>query len=82
MATKTIPRALRLQFVRKSNVISIEEWLRRKSMKEWQRRKATGERCWYPVRQKENGDWEFEPVYGVGEPICVYRERTDDPQIS
>jgi hypothetical protein len=55
---------------------------RRKSMKEWQRRKATGERCWYPVRQKENGDWEFEPVYGVGEPICVYRERTDDPQIS
>jgi hypothetical protein len=55
MATKTIPRPLRLQFVRKSNVISIEEWLRRKSMKEWQRRKATGERCWFRSGRRRTG---------------------------
>ena len=65
-----------------SNVIWLEEWLRRQSEKDWQPLKATGERCWYPTRQNENGNWEFEPVYGVPEPICVYRERTDDPQNS
>ena len=56
------------------NVVWIEEWLRRKSMKEWLRRKATGGRCWYPTRQNENGDWELEAVYGVPEPVCVLRE--------
>jgi hypothetical protein len=68
MATKTIPRPLRLRFVRKSNVISIEEWLRRKG------KRYAGGQCWYPSRQNENGEWEWEPVDGVGEPICVYRE--------
>jgi hypothetical protein len=55
------------------NVVWIEEWLRRKSMKEWLRRKH--QRCWYPTRwNEETGEWEWEPVDGVGEPICVYRE--------
>ena len=63
-----------------SNVIWLDEWLRRKSMKEWLRLKATEGRCWYPVRQNENGV-EWEPVYGVPDPICVYREPTDDAQI-
>jgi hypothetical protein len=83
MATKTLPQPKQLRLIRNNrveavmNVISIEEWLRRKAEKEWLRRKATGLRCWYPSRQNEEGEWELEPVYGVGEPICVYRERTE-----
>jgi hypothetical protein len=48
--------------------ISIEEWLRRKDP-----RRIGG--CWYPSRQNEKGDWEWEAVDRVGEPICVYREK-------
>jgi hypothetical protein len=66
-----------------SNVIWIKEWLHRQSMR---RLKAyihrNGGQCWYPVRQLENGNWELERVYDVPPPVCVYRERTDDPQNS
>jgi hypothetical protein len=59
-----------------SNVVWIEEWLRRKEEKEWLRRlrfhiHRNGGRCWYPVR---DGELEWERVYGVGEPVCVLRE--------
>ena len=50
-----------------SNVVWIEEWLRRKEEREWQRRlrfhiHRNGGRCWYPVR---DGELEWERVYGV-----------------
>jgi hypothetical protein len=60
------------------NVVWIEEWLRRKEEKEWLRRlrfhiHSNGGQCWYPSRN-ENGELEWEPVYGVPEPVCVLRE--------
>jgi hypothetical protein len=65
------------------NVIWIEEWLRRKRIDgDPGHGRYAGGQCWYPTRQNEKGDWEWEPVEGVGEPICVYREPTDDVQIS
>jgi hypothetical protein len=63
-----------------SNVIWIKEWLHRQSMR---RLKAyihrNGGQCWYPIRQKENGNWELEPVYGVPEPVCVLRPKPSEP---
>jgi hypothetical protein len=65
------------------NVVWIKDWLHRQSMR---RLRAyihkNGGQCWYPIRQLENGNWELERVYDVPDPVCVLRERTDDPQNS
>ena len=61
-------------------VIYIEEWLWRQSLRRHIHR--NGGQCWHPIRQLENGNWELERVYDVPDPVCVLRERTDDPQNS
>jgi hypothetical protein len=58
-----------------SNVVWIEEWLRRKGIagNPGHARYAGGQ-CWYPTQwNEERGEWEWEPVYGVPDPVCVYR---------
>jgi hypothetical protein len=60
-------------------VIYIKEWLHRQSMRRLKLHilKGTVDDAWYPNRN-EKGELEWEEVYGVPEPICVYRERTNN----